>query len=138
MRSLLRFSTTLLLCLDAGAILDSNFKYSNGHLVFSSYVFSDEDIHTIKKQEEELKARETTALVYDSLYVRHWYVQVVCSTLPIHSTMVLASYRDKYLGPKKSTIFAVKLSHKDGSWLLGSNYFAPLKGTKHVRLCPFP
>lgn len=89
-----------------------NFKYSDGVLAFSSYVYDDEDLHAIKKHNEERANVKTTAQVYDSLYVRHW---------------------DHYVGAKHSSLFATTLQKINGVWILGTKFATPLKGTKHVR-----
>ncbi|KAF8318958.1 alpha/beta-hydrolase [Clavulina sp. PMI_390] len=93
------------------AVSASNFKYANKLLVFSAYVYSDEDLATVKDQDERKKLEDTTAMTFDSLYVRHW---------------------DRYTGPKHSSIFAVHIHSDDGEgWHLDQQFFAPLRGTGH-------
>jgi hypothetical protein len=91
----------------------SNFKYvpSTRRLVFSSYVYADEDLETIQSQNEAWEAKKDTVRVYDTLYVRHW---------------------DKYIGPKHSSLFSVFLGLENNKWSLGTKYIALLKGTGHV------
>ncbi|KAG8968683.1 hypothetical protein FRC03_006430 [Tulasnella sp. 419] len=80
-------------------------------LVFSAQVYDDYNLTAIKERDELWKNRDTDALVFDEVYVRHW---------------------DEYVGPKRPSLFSVKLGkNKDGNWELGDEYFAPLKGTKH-------
>lgn len=58
---------------------------------------------------------------------------LVCMPSSLPPWSLIEQYRDKYVGPKHSTLFSVRL-HKDGDkWVLGTDYNAPLKGTKHVR-----
>jgi len=89
------------------------FKFNGEVLVFVSKVYADYDLKTIKEQDEAWDNRGTTAMVYDSLFVRHW---------------------DTYRGPKSQKLFSVALTKGvDGKWALGTDYYTPLKGTKHVR-----
>ena len=94
----------------------TNFRYSlaSGILVFSEYVYSDGNLSTVKEQDKAWENRGTTALVYDSPYERHW---------------------DHWIGPKKSSLFSVRLHrHAGDKWLLGSEYAHPLAGSHHVSL----
>jgi hypothetical protein len=94
----------------------ANFRYSlsSRHLVFSSYVYPDGNLSTVKERDEAWENRGTSALVYDSTYVRHW---------------------DTWVGPKASSLFSVQLtSDVDHKWTLGSEYINLLKDTGHV--CP--
>jgi len=99
----------------------SNFRYSGDSrkLVFSAYVYSDGNLTTVQKQNEEYENRGNTAFVYDTTYERHW---------------------DTWTGPKHSSLFTVELTkNEEGKWGLGDNWVAPLKGTNHVRstlFCP--
>jgi hypothetical protein len=94
----------------------ANFRYSqsSGHLVFSSYVYPDGNLSAVREQDEAWENRGTSALVYDSTYVRHW---------------------DTWVGPKASSLFSVQLTRDaDHKWTLGSEYINLLKDTGHVRL----
>ncbi|KIJ45356.1 hypothetical protein M422DRAFT_46814 [Sphaerobolus stellatus SS14] len=90
----------------------TNFKYSAeaSTLVFSAYVWPDTNLSTIKEQDEAYENRGTTALVYDTAYVRHW---------------------DTWAGPKRSTLFSVSLKKENDQWVLGDDYLASLNGTDH-------
>jgi len=46
------------------------------------------------------------------------------------------SHWDTWVGPKKPTLFSVRL-HKDSDdkWILGNEFINVLKGTEHVRVC---
>jgi hypothetical protein len=88
------------------------FKFNGEVLVFVARVYSDYNLTTVKEQDEAWDNRGTSALVYDSLFVRHW---------------------DTYRGPKSQKLFSVELSKgADGKWALGTEYYTPLKGTNHV------
>lgn len=67
---------------------------------------------SVKEQDEAWANRESSGRVYDGLYVRHW---------------------DEYSTDKKSRLFSVELSKKDGKWAMGADFFRPLEGTEHVR-----
>ena len=93
-----------------------NFKFvgESQFLVFSDYVFSDGDITTVKKQDEEWENRGDTAYVYDETFERHW---------------------DNWIGPKRSSLFSVPLTKgADGAWSLGEKFINVLNGTGHVRI----
>ncbi|KZT35118.1 alpha/beta-hydrolase [Sistotremastrum suecicum HHB10207 ss-3] len=98
----------------------TNFKFSRDSdtLVFSSYVWPDANLSTIKEQDEEYEKRGNNALVYDVTYPRHW---------------------DTWRGKKRTQLFTVSLSKdKEGKWSLGESYKAPLKGTNQfVPVEPF-
>ncbi|KAF8333551.1 alpha/beta-hydrolase [Cantharellus anzutake] len=97
----------------------ANFKYlvTQGTLVFSAYVYDDEDLDTVQDQDDTWKESKVTARAYDSLYVRHW---------------------DRYIGPKHSSLFTVRLHKENGVWSLEEKIHAPLKGTRHsVPVEPF-
>ncbi len=91
----------------------SNFRYSSDgkRLVFSAYVYSDVNLTTVQKQNEEYENRGNTAFVYDTTYERHW---------------------DTWTGPKHSSLFTVGLANKEGKWQLGDDWVSLLKGTNHV------
>lgn len=92
----------------------TNFRFSSasGVLVFSSYVYPDGDLGSVKDKDDAWANRGTTALVYDSTYPRHW---------------------DTWRGPKESTLFSVKLhKNSDGKWHLGDDFVNVLKGSGHV------
>lgn len=92
----------------------TNFKYSvnAGTLVFSDLVHADGDLTAVKKNDEAWENRGDTAFVYDDTYERHW---------------------DAWVGPKRSSLFAVKLwQSPDKKWSLGQNFINILKGTDHV------
>lgn len=93
----------------------TNFKYNaaSGVLVFSDLVFPDGDLHTVKKQDEAWENRGDTAFVYDETFERHW---------------------DTWVGPKRSSLFSVKLAKgASDSWSLGAKFVNLLNGTGHVR-----
>jgi len=91
----------------------SNFRYSSDgkRLVFSAYVYSDVNLTTVQKQNEEYESRGNTAFVYDATYERHW---------------------DTWTGPKHSSLFTVGLANKEGKWQLGDDWVSLLKGTNHA------
>lgn len=92
----------------------SNFRFNptSGILVFSSYVYSDGDLKTVRDHDKEWEERGNSALVYDTTYVRHW---------------------DVWQGRKRPQLFSVKFEKADdGRWKLGENFTSPLKGTSHV------
>lgn len=94
----------------------TNFKYSvnAGTLVFSDLVHADGDLTAVKKNDEAWENRGDTAFVYDDTYERHW---------------------DAWVGPKRSSLFAVKLwQSPDKKWSLGQNFINILNGTDHY--CP--
>ncbi|KAG8886658.1 hypothetical protein FRB97_000078 [Tulasnella sp. 331] len=79
-------------------------------LVFSAKVYADYNLTAVKEQDEAWANRETSGKVYDGLYVRHW---------------------DEYSTDKKSRLFSVELSKRNGKWVLGTDFFKPLEGTEH-------
>ncbi|KAH8104705.1 alpha/beta-hydrolase [Cristinia sonorae] len=94
----------------------TNFKYQAkaGILVFSDNVYEDGDITTVKEQDEAWENRGNTAFVFDETYERHW---------------------DTWTGPKRSTLFSVKLTvDPDHKWHLGDKFTNLLHGTGHN--CP--
>lgn len=101
-------------------VTPANFKYVRGSascLVFSAYVFSDDDLTTVAEKNAEYEGRGNSALVYDSTYERHW---------------------DRWIGPKRSKLFTVPLWKEKGKWYLGYDYSSPLKGLGHdVPVEPF-
>ncbi|KAF7768229.1 hypothetical protein Agabi119p4_7472 [Agaricus bisporus var. burnettii] len=91
----------------------TNFKYNarSRHLVFSDNVYDDYDLNTVNERDKLLASRGTTAMIYDSTYVRHW---------------------DTWVGPKKSALFSVALFlHPDYNWRMGPEFFSPMKGSSH-------
>ncbi|KAH9941063.1 alpha/beta-hydrolase [Amylocystis lapponica] len=94
----------------------ANFKYSaaSGVLVFSDYVYADGNLTAVKENDKAWENRGDSAYVYDDTYERHW---------------------DAWVGPKRSSLFAVKLSKdSDDKWNIGDKFFNLLKGTGHH--CP--
>ncbi|KAK2465265.1 hypothetical protein APHAL10511_002619 [Amanita phalloides] len=94
----------------------TNYRYSPeaGFLVFSDYAWPDGNLSTVKAQDNKWDKRGNTAYVYDTTFVRHW---------------------DTWLGKKRPFLFSVSLSkNSDGKWVLGDEYYNPLKGTGHH--CP--
>lgn len=92
----------------------SNFKFASaaGVLVFSDDVYADGDLTTVKTQDKAWEERGDSALVYDETFERHW---------------------DHWIGPKRSSLFSVKLTKTaGGSWLLGDKFINLLNGTGHV------
>ena len=92
----------------------TNFRYSGASefLLFSDYVYADGDLTAVKENDEAWDSRGNTAYVYDSTYVRHW---------------------DTWVGPKKQSLFSVRLSlGAEQSWSLGGQFVNLLKGTNHV------
>lgn len=92
----------------------SNFKYSgrSGILIFSDYVHSDGDLTAVKKNDEAWENRGDSAFVYDETYERHW---------------------DAWVGPKRASLFSVKLSQTpDKKWVFGADFVNLLNGTGHV------
>lgn len=93
----------------------SNFRFNgkSDYLVFSDNVYSDGDIHAVKKHDEEWENRGDSAYVYDDTFERQW---------------------DTWVGPKRSTLFSVALTKGPaGKWLLAAEYVNLLNGTGHVR-----
>ncbi|KAI0789789.1 alpha/beta-hydrolase [Abortiporus biennis] len=91
----------------------TNFRYSEhaGVLVFSDYVWPDGDLKTVKEQDEAWENRGDSAYVYDETFERHW---------------------DTWTGPKKSSLFSVKLAQDpDRVWNLGTEFINLLKDTDH-------
>jgi dipeptidyl aminopeptidase/acylaminoacyl peptidase len=91
----------------------TNFRYSStsGFLVFSDNVYADGDLKTVKEQDAAWENRGTSALVYDTTFVRHW---------------------DTWVGPKKSSLFSTGLRRNpDHKWELGSDFANLLKSTNH-------
>jgi hypothetical protein len=94
-----------------------NFWYSpdSGVLVFSDYVYDDDELRAVKEGDEVWQGRGNTALVYDETYVRHW---------------------DTYRGPKHQSLFSVKLAQESGIWSMSEEFINLLAGTKHVSVHP--
>lgn len=82
-------------------------------LVFAAKVYPDYNLTPVKAQDEVWTKRDTTAKVYDGLYVRHW---------------------DEYASDKRSRLFSVELIQRedDVRLVLGGEFHRPLEGTKHV------
>jgi hypothetical protein len=79
--------------------------------VFSAYVYSDWDLSTVAQQDEEYEDRGNSAFLYDDTYTRHW---------------------DFWRGPKAQTLWVGKLHKAQDGWKLGSEFYSPLKKSKHV------
>ncbi|TCD62995.1 hypothetical protein EIP91_006154 [Steccherinum ochraceum] len=98
----------------------TNFRYQSkaGVLVFSDNVYEDGNITSVKEQDEAWENRGNSAFVYDETYERHW---------------------DTWAGPKRSTLFSVKLTvDPDHQWHLEDKYTNLLHGTGHnVPVEPF-
>ncbi|KAJ3491680.1 hypothetical protein NLI96_g535 [Meripilus lineatus] len=91
----------------------TNFRHTlrSGYLVFSDYVYADGDLNTAKEQDEAWENRGNSAFVYDETFDRHW---------------------DAWVGPKKSSVFSVKLSQDpDRVWSLDTKFVNLLNGTGH-------
>jgi len=88
----------------------ADFRYSAraGALVFSAYVYADDDLAAVKENDEAYENRGDTALVYDQTFQRHW---------------------DTWVGPKHKSLFTVKLHKGHGKYVLGDNFVNTLKGT---------
>lgn len=83
-----------------------------GRLVFSDYVYPDGNLTSVKENDEAWENRGTSAMVYDTTFVRHW---------------------DTWVGPKSSSLFAVQLAKgSDEKWELATEFVNPLNGTGHV------
>ena len=101
----------------------SNFRYQQqtGVLVFSDNVHEDGNLTAVRENDEAWSNRGNTALVYDETYERHW---------------------DTWAGPKKSSLFTVKVFQDPGrSWHFENQFYNVLHGTGHVRkflLSAFP
>lgn len=92
----------------------TNFRYSAkaGILVFSDLVHEDGDLKKVKENDEAWENRGDNAFVYDDTFARHW---------------------DTWVGPKRSSLFSVKLGKGFlGKWALGDDFVNLLKGTGHV------
>ncbi|KAI0076295.1 hypothetical protein K474DRAFT_1691388 [Panus rudis PR-1116 ss-1] len=90
----------------------SNFIFNgkSEYLIFSDNVYEDGDITKVKEHDEAWENRGDTAHVYDETFDRHW---------------------DTWVGPKKSSLFSVKLIKVGGKYVLGTNYINLLNGTGH-------
>lgn len=92
----------------------TNFRFNShsGVLAFSDYVYEDGNLTSVKEQDEAIVNAGYNAYVFDNTYERHW---------------------DTWVGPKKSSLFTVKLtSTPDHTWVLGTEFNNLLKGTGHV------
>lgn len=92
----------------------TNFRYStsSGHLVFSSYVYSDGNLTAVKAHDDAWDSRGDSAFVYDTTYERHW---------------------DTWVGKKSSSLFSVRLlQDPDRMWIFGEHFVNLLDGTNHV------
>ncbi|ETW81653.1 serine peptidase S9 [Heterobasidion irregulare TC 32-1] len=91
----------------------SNFRYQQqtGVLVFSDNVHEDGNLTAVRENDEAWSNRGNTALVYDETYERHW---------------------DTWAGPKKSSLFTVKVFQDPGrSWHFENKFYNVLHGTGH-------
>ncbi|KAI0057861.1 alpha/beta-hydrolase [Artomyces pyxidatus] len=91
----------------------TNFRYAAkaGVLVFSDYVFSDGNLTSVRKNDEEWEKRGNSAFVYDETYERHW---------------------DTWGGPKRPSLFTVKVFQDPGrTWHFGEHFINVLDGTGH-------
>ncbi|KAF9642507.1 hypothetical protein BDM02DRAFT_3193106 [Thelephora ganbajun] len=79
-------------------------------LVFSDYVYKDDELKAVKEADETWQNRGNTALVCGEICVRHW---------------------NTYRGPKHQSLLSVKLAQKDGIWSLGEGFIGSLAGTTH-------
>ncbi|KAG8908424.1 hypothetical protein FRB99_006629 [Tulasnella sp. 403] len=85
-------------------------------LVFSAMVYDDYNLTSVKEQDEARAKRDTSAMVYDTLFVRHW---------------------DVFVGEKKPRLFTVELKwaadagQDEGKWTLGQEFYKPLEFTEH-------
>ena len=91
----------------------ADFRYSapSSSLVFSAYVYPDGDLAAVKENDEAYENRGNTALVYDQTFERHW---------------------DTWVGPKRKSLFTVKLYKEQGKYVLGEDFVNVLKGTNLV------
>ncbi|TFY83863.1 hypothetical protein EWM64_g147 [Hericium alpestre] len=91
----------------------TNFQYAAkpGVLVFSDNVYEDGNLTAVKEHDQAWENRGNSAFVYDDTYVRHW---------------------DTYVGPKKPTLFSVRVFRgPDKKWLFGPAPLNLLKGIGH-------
>jgi hypothetical protein len=97
----------------------TNFVYNpkTSNLIFTAYAHPNQDLMTIKQQDEVHAQREDSAMVFDGTYTRNW---------------------DTWTGPTRSTIFSVWLGVVPGyknvqaEWKMGSVFECPLRGLGHV------
>jgi hypothetical protein len=97
----------------------SSFRYAAkaGVLVFSDNVYEDGDLTKVPENDEKWQDRGHTAFVYDDPYERHW---------------------DTWTGPKRPSLFTVKLYKDSEKWQFGDKFYNVLHGTGHVsRACSF-
>ncbi|KIJ64627.1 hypothetical protein HYDPIDRAFT_112010 [Hydnomerulius pinastri MD-312] len=88
----------------------ADFRYSKtGVLVFSAYVYADGDLQAVKANDEKYENRGNTALVYDQTLERQW---------------------DTWVTPKHKSLFSVRLSKKQGKYVLENDFPNALKGTE--------
>ncbi|THH14140.1 hypothetical protein EW146_g6161 [Bondarzewia mesenterica] len=91
----------------------SNFRYQQqkGVLVFADSVYDDGNVTAVNEHDKAWENRGNTAYVYDETYERHW---------------------DTWSGPKKSSLFSVKVFMDPGrTWHFGDQFVNVLKGTGH-------
>ncbi|KAL4080653.1 Alpha/Beta hydrolase protein [Scleroderma citrinum] len=88
----------------------ADFRYSapSGVLVFSAYVYADDDLKAVKENDEAHENRGNSALVYGQTFERQW---------------------DTWVGPKHKSLFTVKLYNDNGQYVLGEHFVNVLKGT---------
>ncbi|KAA1469919.1 alpha/beta-hydrolase [Dentipellis sp. KUC8613] len=91
----------------------TNFRYSAkpGVLVFSDNVYDDGNLTSVPKHDEEWENRGNSAFVYDDAYERHW---------------------DTYVGPKKASLFGVKVfADAKKKWHLEGDFTNLLTDSRH-------
>ncbi|THH27569.1 hypothetical protein EUX98_g6611 [Antrodiella citrinella] len=112
--SLLPDSPALIGKFPTSTVTNFRFQARAGILVFSDNVYEDGNITSVKEQDQAWENRDNSAFVYDEMYERHW---------------------DTWAGPKKSTLFSVKLTvDPEHKWHLGDTFTNLLHGTGHN--CP--
>lgn len=92
----------------------SSFRYAAkaGLLVFSDNVYEDGELTKVPENDRLWDERGDTALIYDDTYERHW---------------------DTWTGPKRASLFTVKLSKDaEDKWHFGNQFTNVLHGTRHV------
>ncbi len=91
----------------------SSFRYAAkaGVLVFSDYVYEDGELTEVPENDRKWNERGYSALVYDDTYERHW---------------------DTWTGPKRPSLFTVKLFKDENKWHFSSQFTNVLHGTRHV------
>lgn len=100
------------------SVSDLTYHAASSTLAFSSWVYADGNLSSVRKQDAIWEDRGDDGLVYDSLFARHW---------------------DTWRGPKKSQIFTVDLTEARGErkgWVSKGDFQAPISPLPPIPLRP--